>query len=432
VLDVIVRRLLADTRMPDFSNIGRRLGGSSGIQELMDDLGAALSTHPDMRMLGGGQPAAIPEVQALWRGRMRELFDEGGSLDRVLLNYDPPAGNPAFREAMAGFLRRECGWQVGVENIAVVPSSQNGFFLLFNLLAGEAASGRKRILFPLLPDYIGYAAQALTEGQFVGLPARIEKRGAHTIKYGVDFDRLRLTPDIAAMCVSCPTNPTGNVLVPEEFERLRDLAREHGIPLMVDNAYGHPFPGVIEDDWRPVWEPGMVFSISLSKVGLPGVRTAVIVADADIVKAISNMNAIVSLANGNLGQALLTPLLADDRLLRLGRDVIRPFYRERAAFATEVLSNALGEDLPWALHEREGAFFLWLWLQDLPVPAAELYRRLKERKVLVIPGHHFAFGLDEPWKHPQECLRLTFSQPHNVVQEGLEILADEVRGLYRA
>lgn len=418
--------------MPDFSSIGQRLGGPSGIQELMDDLGAALSTHPDMRMLGGGQPAAIPQVQTLWRERLRELLDDGAALDRALLNYEPPGGSPVFREAMAGFLRRECGWQVGAENIAVVPSSQTGFFLLFNLLAGEAAGGRKRILFPLLPEYIGYANQALAEGQFTGLPARIERRGPHTIKYGVDFERLRLTPDIAALCVSCPTNPTGNVLTPAEFDRLRDLARAQGIPFLVDNAYGHPFPGVLHGDWRPRWEPGMVFSISLSKVGLPGLRTAVLVADAPIVKALANMNAIVSLANGNLGQALLTPLLADDRLLRLGREVIRPFYQERAAFATAVLADALGNDLPWALHEQEGAFFLWLWLQDLPVPAAELYRRLKERNVLVIPGHYFAFGHDQPWRHPQECLRLTFSQPHQVVQEGLEILADEVRRLYRA
>ena len=40
----------------------------------------------------------------------------------------------------------------------------------------------------------------------------------------------------------------------------------------------------------------------------------------------SNMNAIVSLANGNLGQAILLPLLADDTLVRLSRDVIAPFY----------------------------------------------------------------------------------------------------------
>jgi valine--pyruvate aminotransferase len=174
----------------------------------------------------------------------------------------------------------------------------------------------------------------------------------------------------------------------------------------------------------------MIFSISLSKVGLPGVRTAVIVADPAIVKALSNMNAIASLANGNVGQALLTPLLADNQMLRLGSEVIRPFYHQRSDFAKGVLANALGSDVPWALHAQEGAFFLWLWLKKLPIPAAELYRRLKARKVLVIPGHYFAYGLDQAWQHPHECLRLTYSQPQHIVQEGLEILAEEVKAAF--
>ncbi len=413
-----------------FSDIGNRLAGPSGIQELMDDTGEALTTHPDMRMLGGGQPAAIPEVQALWRQRMSELLADGNALDKTLLNYDPPGGNPLFREAMAGFLKRECGWQVTRENIAVMPSSQSACFLLFNLLAGDSATGKRRILFPLLPEYIGYANQALCADQFAAVLPHIEERGEHEIKYRVDFDRLKITSDIAAMCVSCPTNPTGNVLTSDEFIRLRDLARQHYIPFILDNAYGHPFPGVIHGSFRPSWEPGMIFSISLSKLGLPGVRTAVVVADPVIVKALSNMNAIVSLANGNVGQALLTPLLEDNKLLSLGSDVIRPFYKQRSDFATGVLSAALGDDVPWALHAQEGAFFLWLWLKNLPIPAAELYRRLKARKVLVIPGHYFAFGLNHDWQHPHECLRLTYSQPQAIVQDGLEILADEVKQVF--
>jgi valine--pyruvate aminotransferase len=414
--------------MSTFSTIGQRLSGPCGIQELMDDLGEALSITPDMRMLGGGQPAAIPEVQALWRRQMQTMLEDG-SLDRTLLNYDPPGGNPVFREAFATFLKRECGWDVTRENIAVMPSSQSAFFLLFNLLAGDTPTGKKRILFPLLPDYIGYANQALAEGQFTACRPIITPQGEREFKYHVDFEQLKITPDIAAMCVSCPTNPTGNVLTEDEFNQLRDLARHHGIPLMIDNAYGHPFPDVIHGCFRPKWEPGMIFSISLSKVGLPGVRTSVVVADPAIVKALSNMNAIVSLANGNVGQALLGPLLKDDTLLRLGRETIRPFYKERSDFAKATLTHALGESLPWALHAQEGAFFLWLWLKDLPITAAELYRRLKARKVLVIPGHYFAFGLEGEWKHPHECLRLTYSQPAHIVQEGLEILADEVKKL---
>jgi valine--pyruvate aminotransferase len=297
--------------------------------------------------------------------------------------------------------------------------------MLFNLLAGESHGGRRRILFPLLPEYIGYANQGLSKGMFTACLPRIEERGPHEFKYRVDFDRLKVTPDIAALAVSCPTNPTGNVLTPDEFNRLRDLARQHGIPFIVDNAYGHPFPDVLYTGFHPRWEPGMIFSISMSKLGLPGVRNAMIVADRSIVKALANMNAIVSLANGNVGQALLSPLLKDDSLLRLSRDVIRPFYRERSDFAVNVITAALGHDFPWALHAREGAFFLWLWLKNLRIPAAELYRRLKARDVLVIPGHYFAFGLEEPWPHATQCLRITFSQPESVVREGLEILAEE-------
>jgi valine--pyruvate aminotransferase len=142
------------------------------------------------------------------------------------------------------------------------------------------------------------------------------------------------------------------------------------------------------------------------------------------------MNAIVSLANGNLGQSILTPLLKDDTLIKLGRDTIRPFYRKRSDHAKAILANALGENVPWALHAQEGAFFLWLWIKGLPIPAAELYRRLKARKVLVIPGHYFAYALDQPWQHPHECLRLTYSQPPHIVQEGLEIIAEEIIKLF--
>ncbi len=412
--------------MPEFSNLGNLLSGPSGIQELMDDLGDAFSVAPDMRMLGGGQPAAIPQMQALWRERMRELLEDSGKLDRALLNYDPPAGNPLFREAMASFLSRECGWNVTRDNICVLPSSQTAFFLLFNLLAGESSGGKKRILLPLVPEYIGYANQGSCADFFTACLPQIAERGEHEFKYQIDFERLRITPDIAGVCVSCPTNPTGNVITAEEFARLRELAAHHGIPLIIDNAYGHPFPGVIFTGFRPQWDDGMIFSISMSKVGLPGVRTSMIVAAPAIVKALANMNAIVSLANGNLGQAILLPLLADDALVRLSRDVIAPFYRHRSDHALGILQHELGDKVPWAVHSREGAFFLWLWLKDLPITAAELYQRLKKKKVLVIPGHYFSFGLDQPWPHAAQCLRLTFSQPEHIVREGLEILAEEV------
>jgi valine--pyruvate aminotransferase len=387
----------------------------------MEDLGTALTLHPDMRMLGGGQPAAIPEVQALWRQRIAHLLQDGAALDKMLLNYDPPGGNPLFREAFAHFLHRECGWNVTAANIGVVSGSQMGMFLLFNYLA----DGGKRILFPLLPDYIGYANQGLRPGMMAGLPGNIQRLSSHEFKYRIDFDQLRITPDIAALALSCPTNPTGNVITQDEFTQLKNLAQHAGIPLILDCAYGHPFPNVVHTSFTPTWEPGLIFSISLSKIGLPGVRTAVMVADPHIITALGNINAITSLANGNVGQTLLLPLLADNTLPRLCQETVRPFYKQRSDLAAQILTQELGERTDWALHSREGAFFLWLWLKNLRCPAQELYQRLKERKVLVIPGHHFTFGQEHPWQQPGHCLRITCSQPPEVLREGLQVIADE-------
>ena len=49
----------------EFSHVGPKLTARTAILlDLMDDLGRAVAT-PGMRMLGGGNPAAVPEMQAL-------------------------------------------------------------------------------------------------------------------------------------------------------------------------------------------------------------------------------------------------------------------------------------------------------------------------------------------------------------------------------
>ena len=90
----------------EFSKLGHELACGSGIGELMEDLGNALASGGDeICMLGGGQPAHIPEVNALWRRRMEEILEDPGALERMLANYDPPQGNPGFIKALAGMCR---------------------------------------------------------------------------------------------------------------------------------------------------------------------------------------------------------------------------------------------------------------------------------------------------------------------------------------
>jgi valine--pyruvate aminotransferase len=413
-----------------FSQFGQHLGCGSGIGELMDDLGHALASGgPDLKMLGGGQPARIPEINAVWRRRLEEILAEPGGLERSLTAYDPPDGNPRFRQAIAALFRETFGWDIGPENVAVTSGGQTAFYFLFNLLAGEMPDGsHRKILLPLVPEYIGYANQGIGGELFRAVTPRIEEDGPHEFKYRVNFEDLEVTPDIAAICASRPTNPTGNVLTDDEVAHLSDLAKQHGIPLILDNAYGAPFPGILFADATPFWEPHVILTLSLSKIGLPGTRTGIVIGPPEIIRALGSMSAIAGLSNPNIGQQITLPLIKSGEILRLSREVVRPFYQEKCQLARAAAYEAFGDEIDWFMHRSEGALFLWLWFPGLPITCQELYERLKKREVLIIPGHYFFFGLEgESWQHRHECIRVSYAMEESVVREGLKIIAEEVR-----
>ncbi len=419
----------------EFSSFGQRLGCGSGIGELMDDLGHALASGgPDLKMLGGGQPARIPEMNAVWRRRLEELLEEPGGLDRSLTSYDPPNGNPKFIEAIATLLRKQFGWNITPENVGITSGGQTAFYFLFNLLAGEMPDGsRRKILLPLIPEYIGYSDQGNSGDLFRAVPPIIEEEGAHGFKYRVDFDNLEITPDIAAICASRPTNPTGNVLTDDEVRHLSELARKHGIPLIIDNAYGAPFPGILFSDINPHWDEHVILTLSLSKIGLPAARTGIVIGPPQIIRALGSMSAIAGLSNPNIGQQIALPLIESGEILRLSKEVVRPFYLEKNRLARQAAEEAFGDDIEWRMHRSEGALFLWFWFPGLPITSMELYQRLKQREVLVIPGHYFFFGHDDPdWRHRHECIRVSYAMDEAVVRDGLRIIAEEVKRALRS
>ncbi|NOY00113.1 MAG: valine--pyruvate transaminase [Verrucomicrobia bacterium] len=421
--------------MPSFrkSSFGSRITGHSGIRDLMVDIGEARSAAgKEAIMMGGGNPAHIPEVQLIWRERLQALLDPPHEIDSVLVDYDGPAGNSRFLEAIAAFFNREFGWNISAKNVAVTNGGQTAFFFLLNLLAGRRDDGSdSHILLPLMPEYIGYADQSIDANLFVAKQPKIELIGDHQFKYHIDFDALEITDQTAAVCVSRPTNPSSNVLTDDEIARLSDLTREAGIPLIIDNAYGAPFPGVVFEEVKPIWDEHIILTLSLSKLGLPGIRTGIVIAQEDIIESLTTMTAIIGLANTNVGQAIVTPLVESGEILDISRDLIRPYYEKRSQHAIELLDEHLPADLPWRVHKSEGAFFVWLWFADLPISTKELYQRLKARKTFIVPGEYFFYGLKtEDWPHSRECIRLSFTQPAAVLEKGIRILGEEIRRAY--
>lgn len=422
----------------EFSDFGKKLSGESGILQLMDDLGKTLPKGIPSYQLGGGNPAQIPEIEKMYRNRMEKIISNSDEFEQLIGRYDAPQGKISFIESVAEFLSNKFGWKIGPENVGITNGSQSAFFYLFNLFSGTFSNSNKKktIVLPLVPEYIGYADQGLEADTFVGIPATFTMSNNHTFKYNVDFEKLdnylEKHDNVGALCVSRPTNPTGNVLTNEEISRLSILAKKYDIPLMVDNAYGLPWPDIIFDDNAiPYWDENVILSMSLSKIGLPSLRTGIIIAEKRVITALSNLNAIVALASGSLGQAIAGDLIKDGSLVDAAKKYVKPFYYEKSIKTQNVIHKYFnGGD--YSIHKSEGAIFLWLLLNDLSIPTKEFYYKLKEKGVIIVPGEYFFFGNQkdeelgsiENHPHYSKCIRMNYSRPDEEVEQGIKIISE--------
>lgn len=411
------------------SKFGEKFSQESGIVSLMEDLGTALNENPDLIFMGGGNPARIPEIEDYFHQRLKQVAESEDARFNLLSVYQSPQGELQLRKEMASYLSRRFHWKITEKNIAFANGSQSAFFTIYNLLAGEMPNGeKKKIHFPLAPEYVGYANAGLSDLFFSSTKPDIELIGDDMFKYHVNFERLKVNDNIAALSVSRPTNPTGNVLTDEEINQLDALAKQHNIPLIIDGAYGLPFPNITFVEVKPHWNDNTILVLSLSKLGLPAVRTGIVIANEEFIEQFTRVNTICNLATSSTGPTLISGIFNNDEITTLTQTV-RHYYQTKVEFVTQAFKKAL-TGIPYRIHVPEGAIFIWLWLQDLPITSNELYQKLKSKGVLVIPGEEFFIGLDD-WQHKKECIRISYAQSPEKITAGINIIQQELKALYQ-
>jgi valine--pyruvate aminotransferase len=416
----------------EFSSFGQRFAGQSGISNLMQDLGEALHINPEMIFMGGGNPARIPEIETIFEAALKSIANDSKKRNLMLSAYMPPQGEPAFLKALAELLNHLHGWSISEKNIAISNGSQAAFFSVFNMFGGDYPDGSHRqIQLPLAPEYVGYTDAGLSDDFFAATKPSIELLDNHQYKYHVDFDKLAIGERTAALCVSRPTNPTGNVLTNAEIHKLDQMARANDLPFIIDGAYGTPFPNIIFTDAEPLWNENIILMLSLSKLGLPALRSGIVVANEEIIEGFTRVNSIMNLSTGSAGQVMGMELIERGELMNLCNNIVQPYYKRRSAEVCAQFTDAL-QDTPFRIHKPEGAIFLWLWFADMPISSQELYQRLKARGVLIIPGESFFPGITEHWRHKQECIRVNYTANPRDVDQGVAIIAEEVKRAYNA
>jgi 2-aminoadipate transaminase len=314
-------------------------------------------------------PECIP-VEELADCARAAILNDGATA----LSYGSSAGYAPLREWIAA------RHGVAADRVVVTNGSLQGFVFLAQLLAQNGA----RVLVEA-PTYdrplkILDAAGA----EVVAIPQTVE---------GIDVDALEAVlgngPKPAFLYV-IPTfqNPTGRTLGTKGRRRLVELAAEHELTVLEDDAYGLVrFEGDAEPTLHELaGGEHVVYSSSFSKIVAPGLRVGYLVLPDALASRVEALATATYISPALLSQATVYEFLRRGALAR-NLDLVRSLLRTRRDALLEALERHFATTgARWS--RPDGGYFLWL---DLPEgrDSTRLLEAATDVGVTFVPGPDF-------------------------------------------
>jgi aspartate/methionine/tyrosine aminotransferase len=322
------------------------------------------------------------------------------------LTYDPqPLGMRSAREAVAADCRRR-GADVDPDCVVLTASTSEAYSWLFKVLCDPGDS----VLVPR-PSYPLF--EHLTRLEGVGVATYdLDYHG----RWEIDFAGLRSTvPDVRALLVVSPNNPTGSYVSRAEVERLSQVCHERGWALIADEV----FADYILDEHEPATdlaaanlEP-LTFTLGgLSKsVGLPQLKLGWLIVGGPEGARRAAIDALELVADTFLSVGTPVQASASDLLSAAAgvRGAIHQRVRENLACIRRLARSAPATSV---LRDEGG----WSVVVRVPSRTTEeqlVLDLLARERVLVHPGFFFDF--------PRESyLVASLLPPPEVFAEGME------------
>ncbi len=419
---------------PALSQFGSQMSELTGVRAIMKDIIETLrnSKGREFINLSAGNPVILPEVEQLWRDCTYELLDSP-EYGEVVCRYGSSQGYTPLIEAVIQDFNTRYGLNLSDRNILITGGSQALYLYAANAFGGYTAAGELRqVVLPLSPDYTGYGGVSLTPAALRAYKPTLEiEPEKHRFKYRPDFSQLQINERTGCVIFSRPCNPTGNVISDEEVNKIATLAAQSEVPVLIDSAYAPPFPALNYTEMTPQFGDNIIHCMSLSKAGLPGERIGIAIGDPQLIEILESFQTNACIHSSRYGQAIAAKAIASGKLADIAINVIRPHYQSKLKVLETTLDAAMPSDIPWYLHQGEGAIFAWLWLQDLPMTDWEFYEELKQVGVIAVPGSTFFPGLTESWQHKHQCLRISLTASEAEIAKAMERLATVAKKVYQ-
>ncbi len=383
-------------------------------------------------------PLPRPAVQALRRSQIREVANAGLGREDILAFWfgesDQPTpgfireaaaqalsagrtyythnqGRLDLREALSAYLGRLHGTPVGVERLAITSSGVSALMVAAQAILEPG--DRVCVVTPVWPN-VAEIPRVLSAQV---TPVSLESRNG---RWSLDLDRLlaALTPDVKALFLNSPNNPTGWTLAAEDRQVILDHCRRLGIWIIADDVYERLVfgPAASAPSFLPLADPQdrVISTNSFSKAWrMTGWRLGWIVAPAPLQEALGVLLEYnTSCAPDFVQEGALAALTrGEDAIAELRADLARA--RDQVLGA---LRGLPGVDAP----EPDGGLYAFFRLDGCDNSLDLAKRLVAEAGLGLAPGS--AFGDEgEGW------LRWCFAARPEKNAAGLERLAAFLR-----
>jgi aspartate aminotransferase len=327
--------------------------------------------------------------------------------------YTPTAGTRELKKAIIDFYQRE--FSVGYESNEVMATA-GGKQALFNAIVSLVNPGDE-ILIPK-PYWVTFPEIA-TFARAKSIFIETEDNG---FVLTADMVRRAITPKSKLIILNSPSNPSGRVIPPGEFQRILEVIAEHGLYAISDECY-----------LRFVYPPATVFSAasvpaelrsrlciagSFSKTyAMTGWRVGYSLANADWTRAMLKVQGHSTSNTTSIAQAAATQALNGPQE---SVATMLSEYTKRRAWLLEALNGIPGLRCP----QPEGAFYAFPDVRGCfrgrLKTSAEFANELLEKKQTVVTDGA-GFGADG-------YIRISYATSLERLQEGVKRIRRVVEG----
>jgi alanine-synthesizing transaminase len=277
--------------------------------------------------------------------------------------YEPdPKGSLAARKAAQKFYASR-GLKLDAEQIILTSGSSESYFHLFRMLAKPG----EKILFPKpsYPLFEEIARLAEVEIAFYSLD---ENDG-----WQIDCENLesKIRPDVKAIVLISPSNPTGAVLHKDTLQKVAAIAAKHNLPIISDEVFseyvfdGKDFPRMSEIAQKTGKNQPTVFTLNgLSKTyALPGLKLSWVVVTGATFEVETTVEQLERSADAFLACNQVSQAMAPE-IIKKGQPFIKELNRHLQK-NRDLAVKILGANPDITFHIPEGGFYMFVHIRRM-------------------------------------------------------------------